>query len=360
MFQLQSFPARDGDAFILTWGSRQQRHRMLIDCGRESCWPLIKAEVLKLPYDERQFELLVVTHIDADHIAGVLKMLKDPELPLSFREVWFNGYKHLKEFSETFGPNQGEKLSTILDASPQTWNTSFGHQAVVVRDHADPPRLDLEGLQLTLLSPTPAKLAQLEPEWLDWLKREGLETGQLLRGPPPPVSEEPAGFERFGRGLDVEGLAQQKLPRDSEPPNGSSIAFAAQYGQVRVLLTGDAHADVLDEAIAALPDAERRYDLVKLSHHGSRGNISAELISHWEASRFLISTDGSRHGHPDAQTIARLIKARPGSKIFYFNHHHQQAAVWDDASLMAEHDYQSIYPDVPGCLTLDLETWSLR
>ena len=355
MFELQTFPARDGDAFILTWGSAEQPHRMLIDCGREGCWPVVKAAVLALPPNEREFELLVVTHIDADHIAGVLKMLNDPARPLRFREVWFNGYEHLREFSETFGPGQGEKLSTILEASPQTWNTRFGHAAVVVRDPSDPPRLDIEGLQLTLLSPTPAKLAKLEQEWLDWLKREGLEPDRPLRPAATPVGKEPDGFEHFGGRPDVAALAAEPLPRDNEPPNGSSIAFAAQFGAIRILLTGDAHADVMSAALEALPAAERRYHLVKLSHHGSRGNISAALASAWDADTFLISTDGSHHQHPDAQTIARLITARPGSKTFYFNHHHEQAAVWDDASLMADHNYRAAYPDVPGCLILDLE-----
>lgn len=44
MFELHLFPARDGDALILTWGSADEPHRMMVDCGRESGWPQIRKE----------------------------------------------------------------------------------------------------------------------------------------------------------------------------------------------------------------------------------------------------------------------------------------------------------------------------
>ncbi|MBJ7410393.1 MAG: hypothetical protein JHD15_08520 [Phenylobacterium sp.] len=354
MFELQTFPARDGDALILTWGDAAAPRRMLIDCGRESCWTSVKAFIQGLPADQREFELLVVTHIDADHIAGVLKMLNDPERRdvVSFKEVWFNGYDHLRMAVETFGAAQGDKLSKILIEKPGLWNKRFDHGPVVAPDPGQPPRFTIEGLQLTLLSPTRDKLAALEAVWADWLKSQGLEPEQVILAEPPPNDDE--GFETFGAAPDVEALFQRPLPQDKEPPNGSSIAFSVEYEGVRVLLTGDAHPDVLTNALSALPAADRAFDLVKLSHHGSHGNISRPLLATWVAHRFLISTDGSRHKHPHAATLAHILKAKEGAKAFFFNHRHEQAADWDRETLRAAYNYTTRYPVEPGRLVLDL------
>jgi glyoxylase-like metal-dependent hydrolase (beta-lactamase superfamily II) len=37
----------------------------------------------------------VVSHIDADHIGGVIELLEDTALGVSFGDIWFNGYRHL-------------------------------------------------------------------------------------------------------------------------------------------------------------------------------------------------------------------------------------------------------------------------
>jgi hypothetical protein len=103
-------------------------------------------------------------------------MLADPDRPLRFREIWFNSYNHLRPFvpHETFGAAQGDKLSELLNQALSVWNKSFGHEAVVARDSSAPPRIEIEGLELVLISPTPDKLAALEPVW-----RRGVESGKV-------------------------------------------------------------------------------------------------------------------------------------------------------------------------------------
>lgn len=344
MFDLDMFPARDGDALVLTWGDAAKPRRMLIDAGRESAWPVIKKTYKDLPEAQRTFELLVVSHIDADHIAGVLKMLADPDRPLKFKEVWFNAYHHLVGGTwETFGVAQGEALSDLLKAKPAIWNKRFGGKAVVIEDDAPPPRLTIEGLELTLLSPTRAKLQALAPEWKDWLRAEGLDREQVPDGEPAPPTIIPEGYEAFGPTPDVHALANAPQREDKKAPNGSSIAFTATYGGKRILLTADAHHKTLTASLATLPAAERRFDLVKLSHHGSQGNLSRRLLDSLDCSRYAISTDGSRHHHPDPEAIARLLLWKPEHKQLYFNYRNEEAAIWDDEGLKQTHDYECVF-----------------
>ena len=122
--------------------------------------------------------------------------------------------------------------------------------------------------------------------------------------------------------LDVEALSGPS-GHDSTPPNGSSIAFIAQYGEKKVLLGADAHPDVLLTALTALAGADGRcaVDLVKLPHHGSRANVTREVLEKLDCRRFAISTSGAVFGHPDPEAIARVLKfAGEGRKFLYFNY----------------------------------------
>ena len=48
----------------------------------------------------KELELLVVTHVDIDHIDGTVKMLNQSKLPYKIKEVWFNGWKQIEEVQE--------------------------------------------------------------------------------------------------------------------------------------------------------------------------------------------------------------------------------------------------------------------
>lgn len=41
-------------------------------------------------------DVIVVTHIDADHISGIIKLLEEEVLPISIGEIWYNGYRHIQ------------------------------------------------------------------------------------------------------------------------------------------------------------------------------------------------------------------------------------------------------------------------
>lgn len=345
MFDLELFPARDGDALILTWGDEAAPHRMLIDCGREGTWKAIKAACHALPEAERTFELLVVTHIDSDHIAGILSMLADPKRPINFKDVWFNAYHHLVGGTwESFGARQGENLSDHLKKRLEVWNRAFDGNAVVIEPDMGLPRVNLAGLELTLLSPTRSRLEALAPVWKSEIVRGGLGRRQKPLADPALVTLVPDGYEAFGPTPDVKRLAREPEQPDTAAPNGSSIAFAAAFEGKRVLLCADAHPTVLEASLRSLPEAERRFDLMKLSHHGSRGNLTKSLLDAIECQRFAVSTDGSRHDHPHPEAIAWLLAAKRGPKSLYFNYRNEQAFQWKKKKLMDELAYKCHFP----------------
>ena len=80
--------------------------RILIDGGRPGTYPRLRQLLDQL--DDKELELMVVTHVDQDHILGVLAMLEDDTLPVTFKDVWFNGYDELMDNVESFGPQDGK------------------------------------------------------------------------------------------------------------------------------------------------------------------------------------------------------------------------------------------------------------
>src|SRR5215468_7899909 len=95
MFKVEMLPSAHGDGLLLEYGAPAAPRRVLIDGGTEPAYKSLKARIERLRPGDRHFELLVITHIDADHIGGIVKMLEMSELGTKFDEVWFNGYPHL-------------------------------------------------------------------------------------------------------------------------------------------------------------------------------------------------------------------------------------------------------------------------
>jgi beta-lactamase superfamily II metal-dependent hydrolase len=272
-FRLTALPASDGDCLLLSYGSSPVRH-VLIDGGRTSTYSFLRPALRRIVEANELIELLVLSHIDADHIEGLLPLVADEELGLEIKEIWFNGYDQLFDF-EKLGFAQADALSDALRAKKLKVNDRFDGKALMVPDTGPLPRVELDGgMSLTILSPDRPRLDKLRAEWAMWRG-----TVQALV---PPATVGTSGLEILGRKpmpsvIDVHLLASGAERIDTETPNGSSIAFVAERGGRKALLAADAHPTLLTESVSRLVygSGERyRVDLLKVSHHGSIGNTT--------------------------------------------------------------------------------------
>lgn len=355
MFRIEMLPAREGDCLVVTWGSGSPKKRVLIDAGRKATAGDLQDYLIGLPESERQFELFVVTHIDRDHIEGALELLGMRVPHFSVREVWFNAFHHLHdEDFESFGPVQGEQFSRILKTSADggefVWNDRFGPdytKAVALAQDGSLIDIDMgEGMLFTLLSPTRTKLQELIATWERECQDAGIVAGVEPRQPPP-------GFEYFG--INVEALAPTPFQDDHSEANGSSIALLAQYQGKRALLSGDAHEAVLMESIRRFPSVGPLHlDFFKLPHHGSRSNLSRELLEAAPAVHYAISTNGAYFNHPDPVAMSRLLKYGKREKQLWFNYASPEALAWDNGVWKQAYAYETHYPTTPGRQLIDL------
>ena len=123
MFRIELLPAHHGDCLWIEYGSSKSPKRILIDGGTEGTHGALQKR-LDAVGGPVTFELIVVTHVDADHIAGMLKLLEKNSASLRWKDFWFNSYEDLAKAAGKLGPEQGDRLSSILDKQPK-WNEPF-------------------------------------------------------------------------------------------------------------------------------------------------------------------------------------------------------------------------------------------
>ena len=383
MFRIEMLPAAHGDSLWITYGSPDDVRNILIDGGMRYTYRNLRDRILALPAEHRRLELLVITHVDADHIEGCIRLLQDKKLGLDIREIWFNGQPQLDALpdpiDDQLGPQQGEFLGALIRqyenlVGRPVWNTSFDGKAVMVPGAGDLISKDIGGLKLTIVSPGLDQLFALKNEWDTVIEDAGFEPGDIdeallrlagrtdLAAPDVLGGEEETDESEFdqaseaGDFSDVLGESTAAFGSDSSPANGSSIAVIAEWEGKRYLLSGDAYAPVMaaslnrwlaQESLAAgSPVKTVELELFKLPHHGSVSNISEELLALIKCRRFLFSTSGKIFGHPHDRTIELILEKRHGRSKpqLFFNYRSGRTERWGDAVDQTARRYEAYFP----------------
>ena len=339
IFTLEALRARHGDCLLLHHGPAGDPGLILIDGGAARVWEERLEDRLDALREERvgagdqplPIELLMVSHIDDDHINGVLdltdhlaeeKRARRPR-PYEIGSLWHNS------FDDVLG-NHPEELTRPGTAAVGGASTAEGvpaatlraHQSALVlasvnqgrklRDNARFLRLRVnspggtdglilaaeepvpfgDDLTLRVVGPSRRRLLELQEQWDRFLEEKGL-------GRVSPV--EAADFS------------------DRSVFNLASIVVLAEAGGKSMLLTGDARGDDVREGLreAGLwrPGETFHVDLLKLPHHGSDRNVDTDFFRDVTADHYVVSGDG-RHGNPEVATFEMLLTARTDGRPF--------------------------------------------
>jgi hypothetical protein len=355
MFRVELLPAKHGDAIWIEYSAAGSTRRMLVDGGPIGAYDALEARVRRVPKNERLLELLVVTHVDSDHIEGIIKLLDQPQLGLRLRDLWFNGWTQLTWplFDEpaTRSPMHGSFLEVRIRDHAQPWNRWFGGRAVMASRTALPV-VDLDGgCRVTVLSPNAKRLESLRTAW----ERAAAQL-DVMPDDLDFFAERLLAARRYRDASEATadpGVPQAAFPRRLDPSvaNGSSIALLVEFEGRSCLLLGDAHASVLEASIRQLlanrGQDRLHVDAVKASHHGSAANLSAPLLALLDAEMFLFSTNSEHHGHPDESAIELVLRSARRPPTLVFNYRTRKTGIWGEASRLKQYGHQVVYPD-PG------------
>src|SRR5262245_26985901 len=324
-FRLEALQAKHGDALLLQWGVDRLA---VIDGGpsgvfRASLKPRLEALRTEHDSEEVPIRLLMVSHIDDEHIHGVLDLTRhladlrkeEKPLPWKIQTLWHNA------FDDIVG--NVEPLSTALGAAV----------APVTTDGPVPPGLDRYsalvmasvGQGRTLRDDARALTIPVNRPWqgLVWApageKREAkFEDGLTLAIAGPLQAQVDALHADWDKKLEemkkkpaqAQAIAADFV--DKSVYNLSSIVVVATLGNRKMLLTGDARGDFTLEGLRSLGLLQNdtiHVNLLKVPHHGSNRNVREDFFRQVTADHYVISADG-RHGNPDPEMLRMLTSAR--------------------------------------------------
>jgi hypothetical protein len=352
--RLEVLPARLGDCLLVEClRDDEPPWRMLVDGGPPDTWPLLEGRLK----DDPRIDVAVITHIDSDHIGGMIPYLTSP-MASSIGDVWFNGRTHLPDLPQR-SVAQGESVVGALlgtpglaggraTGSPLPWNRAFGGGPIETGEEAGFVEYAVPGgPRITLLSPTTKRLLALAASWYAAVH-------EAVRG-----EEGAAEPDVLAPLTDLAAIAAEKTSKDGSVPNGASIALLLEHRGASVVLGADAFGTVLGAGLAGVAAARGvsslSVDAFKLPHHGSKGNVLEALVKVAPAQHYVMSTNGDTFHHPDDQAVARVVMHAPQGATLWFNYRTPRTERWDVPALRTQYGYLTRYPDdAAGGVVLEL------
>jgi hypothetical protein len=355
-FRIDMLPASHGDCLWVEYGTDGRANRILIDGGPLNTYEFIAQRVDEMPPGNKVIELVVLTHVDADHIEGLVRLFADKPLPFVVNKVWFNGWRQMKETHGLLGALQGEFLSALLvHRVPDAWGPGSKPWVVLSEGELTCYNDLPDGMKITLLSPDVESLDKMAKAWEKekGITREGIKPGDLEA-----AWKALAKKKKFipkegllGGSSHLDDLLKAPFMKDDTVPNGSSIAFLAEFAGKSVLFLADAHPDVVSESLrricAKKGVARLAVDAVKVAHHGSKKNTSRDMLELISSPVYLISTNGDKYGHPDPECMALILKYGKPKKL-YFNYASDYTKPWLSKESQKKYGYKAVVPASEG------------
>lgn len=338
IFSLDVRRARKGDCLIVHYGSKDDPGLALIDGGPGQVYkPHLKPRLTQirkargLGGDESlSVDLLMVSHIDDDHINGILELTNElviatdakKPLPVKVRSFWHNTFDDIignepdqllaavkasfgaaalsgEPDSEGLEPDaamvlasveQGFRLRDDARKLKLRINPEFEGKLVMARN--DGESIDMgKGLKLMVAGPMKAELVALQKEYDAWLKKQKDE------------KKTKAALASF---------------TDTSVPNLSSIVMLAEVGKRRMLFTGDARGDKILQGLELVgllkKGSKMHVDILKMPHHGSDRNVEPIFFRRITADHYVFSGNGE-HGNPERETLQMLLDESGGEEF---------------------------------------------
>jgi beta-lactamase superfamily II metal-dependent hydrolase len=335
IFTLDVRRAKKGDCLLLHYGSKDDPGLILIDGGPSQVYkPHLKprldelrqarglAQNASLPVD-----LLMVSHIDDDHIKGILELTKElleaqaAKRPLAFK---INGIWH-NTFDDIIGNNPNQLTAAVTaqygaaSLSGETDVEGLNPDAAkVLASVAQGFRLrdDTKGLKLRLNPQFEGKLVIAKKKGKKIDMKKGLKFTVV-----GPMNDEVAALQKahdsFLKKKEKEKGTAGALAAftDTSVANLSSVVVLAEAGKKSILLTGDARGDKVLAGLELVgllkPDGKStmHVDILKGPHHGSNRNVERIFFKRITADHYVFSGNGE-HGNPERETLEMLLAER--------------------------------------------------
>jgi beta-lactamase superfamily II metal-dependent hydrolase len=285
------FKAGHGDSILIS----TEQTNILIDGGVDGTY---KEEIEKKIDEIDKLDLVVLTHIDNDHICGLIEMLTENEEHVNkIDQLWFNSLGEVKvnEISNEKAFGQGLLFENLVS------KYDFKHRKDIYLKEDNVYKIGSD-IEIILLSPEKSTLNSQKNKWKNNKKI------RLCNG--KEVNEISGKSCIDNRSIDLIKENFLKNSSDSSLPNKTSISFILKYKNKKFLFLADAHISTINKSLINMSYSENKrlsVEFVKLSHHGSKNNINNKFLYLVKTNTFITLTDCSYHQHPDKETFSMIL-----------------------------------------------------
>ena len=341
----KTFESGAGDCLFLILRDEQvgDSFHIMVDCN------VLTPEIKQFIYSElgSKIDTLIITHIDADHTNGIVKLLRDIESEhLQINQILFNGFQPQTDNPQPLNDEIRKKLDAAMKFLPpivdeNNHKTNGVDAACLVTEINKKQQWKdvwrktpiLAGETIALSEAKWGRLKFLSPTQnaIDKLLHEvKLEYARKLGVAPPKqdfenqdkyfelmlrlsnLRKRPAIIKKT-RGLVITKdvmIKYAEIDADENavtPANKASLAFywESTDSSKRVLMMGDAISSQILSQLNEIYEGTMQFEAVKISHHGSKNNTSISLLNKISSEHYFITGGKSSEG-PHIETIARI------------------------------------------------------
>ena len=332
--QIKLIKAGIGDCILISFSQNKGKtFNILVDGGAKYEYQyFLKKEIEELIEREEKIDLLIATHQDADHINGIVELLKELNgIGLKagmdlVQDRIFNAILILETAGLQIGAKKAAKIEEYFFKAG-LW---------------DPNMLVLAGETRKIGEATLQFISPIQKDRDKWYKINATEWKGNFQISGKEETPPKADYWRT-----IQELQNLNPKRDRSVANNASIGFVFTFGNQRILFLGDASPQVVSkelEKLGASPEIPMHFDAIKLSHHGGYGNISEDLLLLVDCDTFFISTNGNNR-LPRKATLAKILTSPNRKEVirFIFNYDKETYSKIFRTSEMNEYSIECYY-----------------
>ena len=294
-------PAVAGDCFIIKIHRNEVHQMIVIDGGMgKQCIHKLKKEISEWNSNYGPVDLFILTHVDNDHIRGLLQLINDSFITKeSIKLFWFNYGTKIENYFDS-------KSSDYLQVPDTSLETSYRQGK------------ELQGILkskgIEIIAPVLTGMYKVFDEFLriDVISPDENDLRSFIKC--KYYESENADTRTYSKINDYENSIAELNKRafsESEVSitNASSIACLITYMEYKLLFLGDAKASVVEDGLRKLGATEinpLKIDYCKVSHHGSKFNTSNSMIAIIDCDKYLLSSNWT-NGKPSKECLARIV-----------------------------------------------------
>lgn len=327
MLNIKVLKALNGDCIIVSYGGNE-KHHILIDGGQgRLCFQQLWKFINSIQQVGEKIDLIILTHIDSDHIVGILRLLSQKEFNISMiEEIWFDFGEGLKKIVKIGCKNQ--TVSLFPNSTEISWKQGTDLEEKIQKagiKRRVVKKLDkfsIGGANITILSPS----IEMLQRFAHYEIKEEKSTTEI------------AYINDYHN--NILELNYKEVEKQNSLTNDSSIACLFEFDNHSILLLGDAAADEIVKSLRELGYSENnklKVDYCKIAHHASKHNTTNELIQMIDCSNYIISTQQTAQGRPSKECLSRIICNSENQVNFYCNYELKWDEIFTKDELLKYH-----------------------